>query len=300
MLDKESAGFLAGVGSGVTKLVVGHPFDTIKVRMQVEGLASGRFKGPLDCLLKTVRKEGVRAVYKGAALPLFGWSSIDSVMMGTYNYVLVRFRSQRPAEETGPLPLSRHAIAGLAGGIAASFVATPIEQIKARLQVQYDAETKRYSGPIDCARKIVRSNGVLGLWQGFSATILYRHWFWAYMTTVEVMMRTLSATEVVPKTLVPFLSGGCGATAFWLCCLPFDTIKARMMAQPDTIPRKYPNVLVTARAILATEGWKGFYRGLVPTMLRSFPTNGAAIWVYSAIVGAFETPIRVIVAGEGE
>lgn len=44
MERKEAAGFLAGIGSGVTKLVVGHPFDTIKVRMQVEGLASGAIR----------------------------------------------------------------------------------------------------------------------------------------------------------------------------------------------------------------------------------------------------------------
>ncbi|KAJ1854172.1 hypothetical protein H4R99_007551, partial [Coemansia sp. RSA 1722] len=46
------AGFAAGIASGATKLFVGHPFDTVKIRCQVEG-GHGRFKGPLDCLVST-------------------------------------------------------------------------------------------------------------------------------------------------------------------------------------------------------------------------------------------------------
>jgi hypothetical protein len=48
-------GFAAGIASGATKLAVGHPFDTVKVRMQTQG-AHGRFKGPMDCLKKTIQK----------------------------------------------------------------------------------------------------------------------------------------------------------------------------------------------------------------------------------------------------
>jgi hypothetical protein len=64
-------GFVGGVFSGIAKLSVGHPFDTIKVRLQTS--TSTQFAGPLDCLLKTVRNEGFLGVYKGASPPLVGW-----------------------------------------------------------------------------------------------------------------------------------------------------------------------------------------------------------------------------------
>lgn len=54
-----------------------------------------------------------------------------------------------------PLSVFQHGLAGLAGGLTVSFVATPVEQIKARLQVQYDG-IKVYKGPIDCIRKVVK------------------------------------------------------------------------------------------------------------------------------------------------
>jgi hypothetical protein len=56
---------------------VRHSFDTIKVRLQTS--PPDRFKGPLDCLLKTLRNEGFRGVYKGATPPLVGWMFMDSV-----------------------------------------------------------------------------------------------------------------------------------------------------------------------------------------------------------------------------
>ncbi|CAG8815718.1 18014_t:CDS:2, partial [Dentiscutata erythropus] len=70
-------GFMAGVASGVTKLLVGHPFDTIKVRMQTSEI-NIRFDGTIQCLRQTIRMEGFRALYKGATPPLVGWGILDS------------------------------------------------------------------------------------------------------------------------------------------------------------------------------------------------------------------------------
>ena len=43
-------------------------------------------------------------------------------------------------------------------GATVSFIAAPVEHIKARLQVQYAADKSKrlYSGPVDCIKKIVR------------------------------------------------------------------------------------------------------------------------------------------------
>jgi solute carrier family 25 (mitochondrial carnitine/acylcarnitine transporter), member 20/29 len=55
------------------------------------------------------------------------------------------------------LPTVGHGIAGVMAGATVSFIAAPVEHIKARLQTQYAAEKSQrlYSGPTDCARKIV-------------------------------------------------------------------------------------------------------------------------------------------------
>ncbi len=56
------------------------------------------------------------------------------------------------------LPTLGHAIAGVMAGATVSFIAAPVEHIKARLQVQYavDRSKRLYRGPIDCFSKIVK------------------------------------------------------------------------------------------------------------------------------------------------
>merc|ERR1719362_1862482 len=71
--------FFAGYSHGVCTVLVGHSFDTIKVRMQSEGVKSSRFSNPLHCLKETMQKEGVRGLYKGMAAPL--------VLIGGLNFL---------------------------------------------------------------------------------------------------------------------------------------------------------------------------------------------------------------------
>ena len=61
------------------------------------------------------------------------------------------------------LPTIGHAIAGVMAGSTVSFIAAPVEHVKARLQVQYapDKSKRLYQGPIDCTKKIVSSLSLL-------------------------------------------------------------------------------------------------------------------------------------------
>jgi hypothetical protein len=68
-------------------------------------------------------------------------------------------------------------LAGLLTGWTVSTIVVPIEQIKARLQVQYalpQGVEPLYKGPIDCMVKLVKNNGFLGLYKGFVPTIMTR------------------------------------------------------------------------------------------------------------------------------
>eukprot|EP01129_Flabellula_baltica_P013351 TRINITY_DN6174_c0_g1_i2.p1 TRINITY_DN6174_c0_g1~~TRINITY_DN6174_c0_g1_i2.p1 ORF type:complete len:113 (-),score=16.10 TRINITY_DN6174_c0_g1_i2:24-362(-) len=66
---------LAGTAGGIAQVVIGHPLDTLKVRLQTQPYKNGKpqyFDGMLDCVVKTLKKEGFRGLYKGAASPLAG------------------------------------------------------------------------------------------------------------------------------------------------------------------------------------------------------------------------------------
>lgn len=64
----------AGTFAGAAQLLVGHPFDTIKVKLQSQGApAPGRpakYSGAVDAVRKTVAAEGFKGLYKGMGAPL--------------------------------------------------------------------------------------------------------------------------------------------------------------------------------------------------------------------------------------
>ena len=99
--------------------------------------SQGRFKGPIDCAWQTLKYEGPFGFYKGFTPPLVGWVFMDSIMLGSLHTYRELVKDYIYPQEK-KLPLVGHMIAGLGSGLTVSFVAAPIEQCKARLQVQYD------------------------------------------------------------------------------------------------------------------------------------------------------------------
>lgn len=63
--------FVAGGAGGVCAVLVGHPFDLVKVRLQTA--EKGVYSGALDVARKTIAREGpIRGLYAGVSAPLVG------------------------------------------------------------------------------------------------------------------------------------------------------------------------------------------------------------------------------------
>ena len=100
------------------------------------------------------------------------------------------------------LSLPNTFLAGAITGVAVTFVETPMDLFKSQLQVQiirakdnpeYKAQFTSVSGAI---KQIIKTNGILGCWQGFMA-------------------------------------GGVAGVAYWGCIYPLDIVKVSEAAVPD-------------------------------------------------------------------
>lgn len=116
-------------------VAVGHPLDTVKVHLQTQDATNLKYKGTMDCLRSLVAKEGIRGVYRGVTSPLLGVAGINAIVFGIYGNVQKRM--------IDPNSIQSHAIAGAVAGLFQSFICSPIELAKSRLQVG-----KYYSYPI--------------------------------------------------------------------------------------------------------------------------------------------------------
>lgn len=277
------AGFIAGVFSGVMKNAVGHPFDSVKVRLQT---SSGRFTGPLDCTLKTLRNEGVQGLYKGFTPPLVGWVLMDSVMLGSLT-VYRRLVKENIYPDEKKMPLFGHCLAGLLSGWTVSFVAAPIETLKARLQVQYDAKSKIYSGPIDCLIKLWKHDGIRTLYKGLIPTMIFRTNFIVWWGSYEIITNYFTEHTNLSKAATNFWAGGLSATCFWITAYPADVVKNVIMIDGVSNPRFHKYSDAVKYVYRERGGLRGFTKGFLPSILRSFPANAAALAAFEFVMRLF-------------
>lgn len=182
---------------------------------------------------------------------------------------------RRMLNPNGELSLWQHSLAGFGAGLTVSLVATPIEHIKARLQIQYDAKTRIYNGPVEATRKLIQSGD---LYKGLTATMIQRSWFSVFWLSYAVTTNSLHSTDLSPSAK-SFLAGGTAASIYWAFAFPFDVVKQRVMTEPLSTA-KYQSWWECFSSIKKRDGWKGYYRGFTPCFLRSFPTNASAVLVF--------------------
>ena len=103
---------LAGTIGGCAGLIVSHPFDTVKVRLQ----SSSSNRNTLEVIRSILKKEKVTGFYKGIASPMMGVALINSIAFGTYDNVL---RILNPNPHSFP-SISNVFLAGIAAGITNS------------------------------------------------------------------------------------------------------------------------------------------------------------------------------------
>lgn len=268
---------VAGSIGGVAQVLSGHPLDTVKVRLQTQ---SDIYKGTVDCLSRTLKEEGVKGLYKGVQSPLVGLAVMNSVMFLAYGQSKALIQS----DPTVPLTIPQYWIAGALTGVVISFVEGPIDLFKSQIQVQRVGES-RYKGVADCARQIVGTYGIRGMYQGLGATFLRdipsnASYFGFYELSRRLMLKPGQTLNDLPAWKV-MSAGGIGGLMYWALTYPTDVIKSTIQTDNiDHSKRKFSGIVDCTKKIYAVEGIKGFYKGAAPCLLRSVPANAACFVVY--------------------
>lgn len=150
---------------GCAGVLVGHPFDTVKVNLQTQDHLRPIYRGTFHCLKTIIAKESFRGLYKGVTSPMAGVAFVNAIVFGVYGNV------QRNMQN--PTSLYTHFFAGTAAGLAQSIVCSPMELVKTRIQLQDTIKTKtHYKGPMDCFSTIWRTEGYRGIFRGLGITAL--------------------------------------------------------------------------------------------------------------------------------
>ena len=182
-------------------------------------------------------------------------------------------------------------LTGATAGATEAFVVVPFELVKIRLQDK--AQSHKYNGMIDCVRKIVKSEGLLALYQGLESTI-WRHVVWnaGYFGCIfQVRALIPKAADKKGQIRNDLISGSIGGTMGTLLNTPMDVVKSRIQNTPRIaggIPR-YNWTLPALGTVFKEEGFRALYKGFLPKVLRLGPGGGILLVVFTGVMDFFRT-----------
>ncbi|XP_072402555.1 congested-like trachea protein [Diabrotica undecimpunctata] len=268
--------FICGGFGGICTVVVGHPLDTIKVRLQTMPIPqagqSPLYSGTWDCLQKTVRHEGVRGLYKGMGAPLVGVAPIFAISFMGYGVGKKVFGPS----DGGRLTYTEMGLAGAFSGIFTTLIMAPGERIKCLLQIQQGANApKVYNGPVDVVKKLYKQGGISSIYRGAGATLLRDvPASGMYFLTYEAIKDYVTEYGTKDITILgTILAGGSAGISNWLIGMPADVLKSRLQTAPEGT---YKNgIRDVFKQLMKTEGPLALYKGITPVLLRAFPANAA-------------------------
>ncbi|RHY09044.1 hypothetical protein DYB25_014269, partial [Aphanomyces astaci] len=148
--------FAAGSLGGFCAKFVEFPLDTVKVQLQTQAPRGGRGGSSLDAfhhIQSLVVREGPAVLYRGLPMPLVGTMVEMACLFATFGQV----KSLLFGRRTEPLTTWEIASAGGVSGCFISFILTPIELIKCRMQVTTKA---RYKNTGDCIAQAFQRDGL--------------------------------------------------------------------------------------------------------------------------------------------
>uniref|UniRef100_UPI0037E8CEF1 solute carrier family 25 member 15a n=1 Tax=Semicossyphus pulcher TaxID=241346 RepID=UPI0037E8CEF1 len=278
--------FTAGAVGGTACVLSGQPFDTTKVKMQT---FPNVYRGFIHCFTSTISQVGIRGLYKGTTPALIANISENAVLFLSYGLCqdVVRFVSNM--DKGANLSDIQKASAGSFASIFSAMAICPTELVKCRLQAMHEMEasgkvaTGQRSTVWTVAKTVLKTNGPLGFYQGLSSTIVreipgYFCFFGAY-ELCRSKFAEYKGTDKDNIGILPLMfSGGFGGACLWMVVYPIDCVKSRI--QVYSLAGRQAGFRKTLMGIIRTEGFAALYSGLTPTMIRTFPANGALFLAY--------------------
>ncbi|KAI4871679.1 hypothetical protein NFI96_031110, partial [Prochilodus magdalenae] len=268
-------------------LAVGHPMDTVKVRLQTQST----YKGIFDCVVRTYKHEGCHGFFKGMAFPVLTVAICNSVVFGSYSNALdFLTQSQRRERDQGNKAslwavFTAGCFSGLVQVVLKVLVLAPVDLVKVRLQNQTASRGgARYRGPMHCVAVIVREDGARGLFRGAWAVALRDvPCYGLYFLPYEFTCRMLTETGKQPSSYAVLMAGGIAGVVTWAFATPMDVVKARLQMS-GAGGRVYRGTLHCITASLREEGIRVFFKGLLLNSLRAFPVNAVTFLSYEMII----------------
>ena len=148
--NKTLINFYSSSLAGMYAMIITYPLENARSRLCLQS-NKNHYKNLLDVFMKTP----VNKLYQGIRMSVLGFTPYNAINFTMYS------EYKKYTNNT--------VISGGLAGLTALSVTYPSDLIRRRLQIQgFTPDVPSYNGIIDCANKIIKSEGILGLYRGIS------------------------------------------------------------------------------------------------------------------------------------
>ncbi|KAF8517770.1 mitochondrial carrier [Gautieria morchelliformis] len=271
---------LAGGVAGAVSRTATAPFDRLKIFLitrppDLGGLTPAAAptqgaKALAGAVARLYTEGGVRAFWVGNGLNLF---KIFPKLLFAKHWDLV----EDPRDISG---VSRF-ISGGMGGIVSQLFIYPIETLKTQMMSSTGHQRRTLAVSM---KRLWTLGGVHAYYRGLT-TIGVFPYSAIDMSTFEALklayLRSTAKEEPGVLAMLAFgsISGSIGATSVY----PLNLVRTRLQASGSSgHPQRYTGVWDVAAKTMAADGWRGFYRGLFPTLAKVVPSVSISYVVYES------------------
>lgn len=284
---------LAGACAGISEICIMYPLDFVKTQMQIKtSVKSADLKRcRLDetmtqTFTRIVQQEGVSKLYKGIISPILLETPKRAIKFASNDFFQQFYKKNFNVNNVNQ---SISILAGASAGAMESFLVTPFDLVKIRLQNSKELQNSF----LKCFKSIVKEYGIRGVMLGWEPTV-WRHlvrnasYFGIIFHIKTFLNNHFPDSSKVGKNLVAGSLGGC------LSCflsVPFDVVKSRVQNGDTDALKKYRWAWKAVNVIRIEEGLPSLYKGMVPIICRMGPSGAYLYVTFTTLIEFFQNNI---------
>ncbi|KIW11982.1 hypothetical protein PV08_09256 [Exophiala spinifera] len=278
-MSTTTGAFIAGGIAACGAVTATHPFETVKIRLQLQGelqskdLAVKKYKGVFHGVGVIVKNEGIRGIYRGIGCAYVYQILLNGCRLGFYE-PLRAAGSKLIFKDTNVQSLGVNIFSGAASGILGAMAGSPFFLVKTRLQSYSPflpvGTQHKYRNALDGVRQIYTTEGVRGLYRGMGASMVRTGagssvQLPTYFFAKRRLMRHAGMEDGPALHLLSSTASG-----FVVCCVmhPPDTVMARLYNQHGNL---YSGIFDCLYKTIKTEGLLSVYKGFTAHLARILP-----------------------------
>jgi len=293
------AAFCAGGVAGAVSRTVVSPLERLKILFQIQSAGREEYKLSVGKgLMKMWKDEGWRGFMRGNGTNCIRIVPYSAVQFGSYNFYKTFFESSPGTD----LNSFRRLICGGAAGITSVFFTYPLDIVRTRLSIQ-SASFAALGGlprsklPGMWATMVTMyktEGGILALYRGIIPTVAgVAPYVGLNFMTYEIARKYLTPEgDKNPNAVRKLAAGAVSGAVAQTCTYPFDVLRRRFQINTMSgMGYQYKSIFDAVKVIVAQEGVKGMYKGIVPNLLKVAPSM-ASSWLSFEMTRDFLLTLR--------